>query len=203
MLFFAVHYGNEDIYRATLFALPWLALLAAHIAVEAKKVVNLALPTLLMVLTTAYVVGDMGFDDMYVARPSDIDAALYFERTAPVGSAIISIGGYGGDEPHASGRYPLYSYGSYLDAGLSPGTTANNAASVFTEGVMSTFGPPNSITTRSRVYVFGSQQAATQLADDGVMTLDQYRQFESQLVRSGRWRLVYQNRTAVLLEFEG
>ena len=90
----AVHYGNEDIYRATLFALPWLAVLAGFVNIESKRVVKTGFSIFLVLLTFAYIIGDMGFDNLYVTRPSDIEAAVYFETHAPIGSSVIAIGSY-------------------------------------------------------------------------------------------------------------
>jgi hypothetical protein len=196
----AIHYGNEDIYRATLFALPWLALLAGHIRVQGRWVAKVALPTLLALISAAYVIGDMGFDDIYVTRPGDVAAALYFEQAAPDGSSVTTIGSYSADGPRVSPRYPLYTYKSFLDDGLPQGVTTKAAASTLNGLTSSAINSSDSLSASQ--YVLGTQQAAAQLSDDGVMTLSQYRQFESDLVRSGYWRIVYKTPTAELLKYQ-
>ena len=194
----AVHYGSEDIYRATLFALPWLALLAGHIRIAIKRLAAVALSVLLTVLTASYIVGDMGFDDTYVIRPTDLTADLYFEQTAPIGSTLIDIGSYSSDNPLASPRYPFYRYGIVLSDGLQ-NSTVKDAASVFTNYDLSL--SPYSPALKHGVYAIGTQTAAVQLADDGVMTLDQYREFELNLTHSRNWTLIYHTPTAELFKF--
>jgi hypothetical protein len=197
LLTVAVHYGNEDIYRGALFALPWVALLAGHIRLSSRRLVNIALPVLVTALVFSYIIGDMGFDDTYVTRPADLAAALYFENSAPAGSRLIVIGSYSVDEPLVSARYPLYTVGIYLSGGLPSGSTPAEAANSVTDNLIAA---KNGSGRHLHVYVLGTLQAATQLADDGVMSLEEYQQLGAEFVRTGHWKVVYRSDNAFLLE---
>jgi glycosyltransferase involved in cell wall biosynthesis len=77
-------YGQEGIFRAVLFAVPWLAGLAAFTfgALErpAHAVVRrLALVVLVVVLAAGNLVAAFGLDAIHVIRPGDIAAFRYFE----------------------------------------------------------------------------------------------------------------------------
>ena len=200
-----VHYGNEDIYRAALFALPWLSILAASREWGTERSRNyregrgravlsaVGIVALTALMTFVYIVGDMGFDDLYVTRPSDIAAAVYFNRTAPHGSTVYVIGGYFEEDALVGARYPNFSDTVVLSDGLAPGVSVEAAARALTATVERRSG--------RNFYVLGTQQAAVQLNEDGVMTLDQYFELEYELLRSGKWEKVYMTKTALLLRY--
>ena len=87
---------------------------------------------------------------------------------------------------------------SYRGEGLSSGVTTDQAVPNLTNFGAGLLGSPKSTATPGRVYILGTQQAATQPADGGVMTLDPYP--ESELVDSGQSTLVYRTGSAVLLK---
>jgi hypothetical protein len=71
-------YGNEGIFRASLFALPWLIILglpAYRALAHGKWLLSLATAVLLGLLTTFYLVSSAGLDASNVARRAD--AAAY------------------------------------------------------------------------------------------------------------------------------
>lgn len=72
-------YGQEGIFRAALFGLPWLALLGGY-AVGHHRRAGLHLPLLatIAVLTTTFLTASFGLDGFTVIRASDVAAFQYF-----------------------------------------------------------------------------------------------------------------------------
>jgi len=80
-------YGQEGIFRATLFGIPWLALLAAHCFSAPRRLPTRgALLVLTWVLAGTFLVAAFGLDATNVMRPSDVAAFRYFQqqRTYPI-----------------------------------------------------------------------------------------------------------------------
>jgi len=72
-------YGNEGIFRAVLFATPWLALLAAHLFRPMPTLGGrLPLLALVTVLTALFVLASSGMDRTNVIRSGDLAALSYF-----------------------------------------------------------------------------------------------------------------------------
>lgn len=92
-------YGNEGIFRAILFGLPWLSILAAsavrpapigvHIRGRLLRVVHVPLLALCVALTLTFTVAAFGLDATNVLRPQDREAFEMFRATNP-GSAATS-----------------------------------------------------------------------------------------------------------------
>ncbi|NAZ74083.1 hypothetical protein GTQ99_01380 [Kineococcus sp. T13] len=80
-------YGQEGIFRAVLFGMPWLAVLAAPSLVQpagrwSARVRHTALVTAVVgVLTTAFLVAAFGLDRLTVIRPSDLAVLQQFQQT--------------------------------------------------------------------------------------------------------------------------
>jgi hypothetical protein len=73
-------YGQEGIFRAALFGLPWLAALGAPVIVSPRIPVRLALTATSVCLTGAFLVSSFGLDAVNVIRPGDLAAVRYFEE---------------------------------------------------------------------------------------------------------------------------
>lgn len=72
-------YGQEGIFRATLFGLPWLALLAAQAFRQgSERRPNLALLTVMMMLSATFLVASFSMDAGNVIRPADREAFQQF-----------------------------------------------------------------------------------------------------------------------------
>ena len=70
-------YGQEGIFRATLFGIPWLAVLAAH-CFSARGRSRLALLAVTSALAVTFLVAAFGLDATNAMRPSDLAAFRYF-----------------------------------------------------------------------------------------------------------------------------
>jgi hypothetical protein len=73
-------YGQEGIFRATLFGLPWLALLACEVLTPATLARRAALLGTAACLLGAFLVSSFGLDAVNVVRPADLAAVRYFQR---------------------------------------------------------------------------------------------------------------------------
>ena len=91
LLFFGNAYGNEAIFRVSLFSLPWLCLLIAARPVR-RAVRATTVAAGLLVGTAVFAIGTYGLDWYRVIRPGTVDAVERFEQTAPAGSVLLIPG---------------------------------------------------------------------------------------------------------------
>ena len=88
-------YGNEGILRASLFAIPWLALMAGQVVVpriaRGRRGVSVAAAGALMAMVALYVLASYTLDGALILRRSDLDAVALFQKTAPPHSAILTV----------------------------------------------------------------------------------------------------------------
>lgn len=74
-------YGQEGIFRAALFGIPWLALLAAHcFPVRRRLAARSALLAVTCALSGTFLIAAFGLDATNVSRPSDVAAIRYFQQ---------------------------------------------------------------------------------------------------------------------------
>jgi hypothetical protein len=94
LLFVAVNpYGNEGIFRAALFGIPWLAVLAVHaFRSPSRRLGSIAWVALTVGLLTTFLVASFGMDATNVMRSSDLQALRAFEREARADSYLLNIG---------------------------------------------------------------------------------------------------------------
>ena len=83
-------YGNEGIFRATLFAIPWLVLMGLA-AVRKAPWRWAALAVLSTVLLACYLVSSFGLDPSNVVRASDVAVLDAYVQNAPPGSYHLEI----------------------------------------------------------------------------------------------------------------
>ncbi len=100
-------YGNEGIYRASLFGIPWLTMLAARglpgrLRVRGQVILGVAA----LLLLATFLVANFGMDGANVMRRSDLTALRVFEReTTPARSFLLEMG-YG-DFPSTVPTVPI------------------------------------------------------------------------------------------------
>ncbi len=85
-------YGQEGLYRTTLFALPWLCVLALGDGLKALFRRWYSLVPLFALLTTTFLFANFALDGMNVVRPSLLQAERNFELKAPNGSMLMYVG---------------------------------------------------------------------------------------------------------------
>jgi hypothetical protein len=97
-------YGNEGIFRASLFGIPWLALVAMEaLPSNPPRWMSAVFGTVSVGLLGAYLVSMFGLDNAGVIRPADFQALQAYQAHAPASSYILDLG-YG-DLP-ASATFP-------------------------------------------------------------------------------------------------
>jgi hypothetical protein len=85
-------YGHEGIFRAAVFAIPWLALLASCAAPRPSAVAgSAALMALCVGLFAIFLVAAYGMDGATVMRRADLRAVRIFER-APPNAYLLEVG---------------------------------------------------------------------------------------------------------------
>jgi hypothetical protein len=86
-------YNNEGIFRAILFAIPWLALLAgAAVKERAGRWASAAFALATIGLLATFCVATFTLDGFTVIRSADLTALRHFEAQAPPGSGYIDLG---------------------------------------------------------------------------------------------------------------
>jgi hypothetical protein len=85
-------YGNEGIFRAALFAIPWLAALAVTAVPKATgEWATFPFAMLLTGLTATFCLGSFGLDSAGVIRSGDIKALDFYKSKASAGSFILDL----------------------------------------------------------------------------------------------------------------
>jgi hypothetical protein len=84
-------YGNEGIFRAALFAIPWIALMAMQMPPPGRRlrflrrpgVLSLAIVVVMLILTATFPVAEYAIDGVIVLRKSDLELANYLTDRTP------------------------------------------------------------------------------------------------------------------------
>ena len=199
-------YGNEGIFRAALFGIPWLAALAVDALPPggalrdrfSPAVWRGALLGLFVGLLATFSLAEYGMDGSSVLRQADYQAGIYFDRSAPPHSFIVPVG-YG--DSIAEG--PFFAASSNLAAtGLEWPSTVT--AAMLQHGHPST-ADLRELTTRLRriaaagganaqsgLYIFWSPALLYYSEEYGLQAAAQTRGWLRLLRADPRWRVVYQ-----------
>ncbi len=199
LLFVGVHYGNEDIFRATLFAVPWWALLAAYGAWTSARIPSLIAASVFLLALVGYVAADTFNDYINLVRPADLAAEQVFERTAPSGSLLILMTNVHYEPIKSTSRYPVLYYRSYEIVGKDNLSTNRREFNHFFHQLI---GEVSEQRARN-VYVLFFGQAEAIGTADGLWSPTIYKEFRSSLQASSSFRVIYQSGNAVLLRYEG
>lgn len=98
LLSVGTNYGNEGIFRVVLFSLPWLAVLLflppsrPGLLPFPERAKSPAVAGLLTVLLVVQVTGLTAMDWARVIRTNDVEAARWYEDSAPQDSVILTLG---------------------------------------------------------------------------------------------------------------
>jgi hypothetical protein len=93
-MFLAVNsYGNEGIFRAALFGIPWLAVIAVQgWPSRRSRLRSVASIALAVGLLATFLVASFGMDGTSVMRAADLRALRVFEQDAPPNSHLLNVG---------------------------------------------------------------------------------------------------------------
>jgi hypothetical protein len=104
-LLVATNYGAEGIFRASLFAGPWLAILAMSFPWRTDRWRTLVLPVGLVTLFVVNAFGQTALDWNRVVRSDAAQATAIYERQAPEGALILLTGTTNATPLNISARY--------------------------------------------------------------------------------------------------
>ncbi|MGD0391381.1 MAG: hypothetical protein ABSC41_01930 [Acidimicrobiales bacterium] len=189
-------YGNEAIFRMLLFALPWLAILAAswHVrTARAQKVLQfLIVPAMVAVLTTSYVVASFSTDGAYVNEPGTLTLERLFEDHAPDRSVLVLFGA--NQAPVLStARYPEL---AFVTKSFTSTETPDQAAVSTIDTTLSGF------PARPAYYLMVTTSAQTYMEQWDGVTPKRWRAMTGGIASVGVWHEVAGNRSATLYRLD-
>jgi hypothetical protein len=190
-------YGNDGPLRTGLFALPWLAILAASAKpAKSHRLLTTAGVAVVLVVAIGYVLGTMAQDYVNAVRPSDLAAEKAFETSAPAGSTVFVIG----DDYPAGLTSKLYELAWYRVLRL---TKYRDAQGKFdAAGAVKAFNRTIGASARN-TYVMTGGAPEAELVSDGFSTTSEYEALVRAFSDSPEWRPVYRSGVSGLYKFIG
>ena len=186
-------YGNEGIFRAALFGIPWLAAVALRAVPERPRYWVTGLYVVVAaVLCGTYLVAMFGLDNANVIRPGDLQALRIYQDQASTSSYLLTMS-YGDlpvsiDFPALSDHFVVWN--SLVEPAQVRTTTpaagdANVLARNFYLDAQATGGASHEL------YAIYSPASVAYSVDYGLETLGQAQAWRDQLLASPDWHLVY------------
>jgi hypothetical protein len=201
-LIVAQSYGNEGDFRVLLFALPWLALLAADQWKPGRLLFTIWTAAFVVLLVSS-VVANFDLDYINVVRPGDLSAAQTFERTAAPGATLFVLGS-GYVPVRSTAQYANFKYFDYTGEGsqVFPSSTATAQ-----EGYQTFMVYLDSIrealqNRKHEYYVLAGKQPSTDEIELGLTTPTRYQELTNAFLTSNRWTLVVHTSTAYLFKLK-
>lgn len=199
-------YGKEGIYRAALFALPWLAVLAAQafplLPLRDRPLIPYAV---VAVLTVNFLVGTFSLDASNVMRRGDRDAFAMYARTATGGAVNYCLLIGPGDLPGGPITAPLVRdslYRADIDDDGFTITRTPDAAMVekLTDDLLEYSGSDD---PTDRLYALWSPTSSYYGWEYGLHTPEQFAALRDAFVASPLWNVVFAEDGTVLYEYTG
>jgi len=188
-------YGNEGIFRAVLFAIPWLAALAVTaIPRFTREWLLIPLAMLLTGLSATFCIASDGLDNANVIRPGDVGALNFYNAKASGNGYILDLS-YG-DTP--TGMLSLANGHSVGWSTMVPQTgdrvdpLTPESAALLARNYLAYVAQDHGGST-SALYAIWSPAAVSYSIDYGLETAATAVAWEQALVASPIWKLVYHN----------
>ena len=184
-------YGNEGIFRAALFGIPWLVLVAmAAIPRDPPRWASAAFGAVSVGLLGTFLVALFGLDNANVIRPADLQAFQVYEADASASSYILNLS-YG-DLPD-SATFPPQSSHDVAWTAIGVGAKvimpdAANARIVAQDYIH--YAAENGEASRD-LYAIWSPASADYSVDYGLETLAQSQAWRRLIAASPDWRVVF------------
>lgn len=175
-------YGNEAMFRVALFAIPWLAMLAAVPRTSGTERRSWTAP--LLFLVACHLVSAFSLEWALAGRVDDLDAVRAFEREAPAGSVLIHTG-MTSSPSKSTARYDEFVWETRQNAGDMPSFPYDAEADVeqFTTRLVNLWRAPD-------YYALVAESTRAKNDLYGYMTAAQYDEFAAALASSPWWELV-------------
>jgi hypothetical protein len=185
-------YGNEGIFRAALFGIPWLAVLAMQAVPGNPPLwVSAAFGAVAVGLLGTFLIAMFGLDNVYVIRPADFEAYQAYEAQAPASSFILDLS-YGDLPDSVTFPLPGHSVGwasVVTPASLGPGQLDAADASALARRYIS-YAAGDGASARE-LYAIWSPSSAEYSVDYGLETLAQAQKWRELLAASPDWQVVF------------
>jgi hypothetical protein len=202
-------YGNEGIFRVALFALPWLAILAAYLLPEpGRRFWSLsfhpARTLAVLALTVVNVIGSTYMDDARVIRPADVAAVTWIERNVPDDSYVFMLGTDISEPLYVTGRRVTYISREVLFDSAPDAYPAQSGAAYDPVADLAKLTQVWATQKTSHRYVLATDVMAISSERYGQQLVSDQRRLEAAL-RSATvsWRVVYEGQGARVYEFLG
>jgi hypothetical protein len=190
-------YGNEGIFRAALFGIPWLAAVGTQALPRTRsRLPSFIYGVIAASLVGVYLVSSFSLDNFDVIRPADYQALLAYQATASPDSYLLDLAHAGDVLPHS------------VDVPLAA-THSIDWATVITEGQAAITKPTiqdaDTIARQyyqyakttdgetGQLYAIWSPAAANYGVDYGLETLAQAQGWRAAIIASPDWKVVYAN----------
>jgi hypothetical protein len=194
-------YGQEGIFRAVLFAVPWLAIMAASLfRGRSGGRPSITLLGTTAVLTGAFLIASFGLDGINVVRPADVAAVTYAQERGGESYQLLYLGA--GDLPDTLRRGPLLLDRDVLEvpvqevSGLSTEAQADRVTAAYAN-----YWPPAEGGPSPR-YAIWSPVSADFADAYGLQRPEQFEQLRDALLASPYWRVAFQSDGTLLLELD-
>ena len=194
IFFIAVNpYGNEGIFRAALFGIPWLTALA-FLAVRShpQRWLSGVFGVVTVGLLATFLVSSFGLDNATVMRRSDLAAFRVWEaRALGTGDLLnLTYGDIPSTVASAAAMSRLVTWSTLVaKPTLTAPPTAGDAASLAQR--YAAFAAKKTKTPASELYALWSPAAATYGVNYGLETLEHAQEWRDRLMASPAWRVVY------------
>jgi hypothetical protein len=194
LLFAANSYGNEALFRAALFGLPWLSILVVTGTWSRPRHREAFGILALTSFVAIYSIGTYGLDWYRAIQPGTVNAVKYFELDAPDRSVVVMAGSGNAIPGRLTYRSPEVEYLGRDTLHMLPADSNYNAQSdvlAFTQKILAEVHAPAyyAITTTS----LGAY-------DDlyGIQRYSDFREFENAIAASPYWVPVFVSPSAIL-----
>jgi hypothetical protein len=185
-------YGNEGIFRAALFGIPWLTLVAMEaLPSSPPQWMSAVFGVISVGLLGTYLVALFGLDNANVIRSADFQAYKAYQAHAPTSSYMLNLG-YG-DLPVSvtfpqSGHYMAWRSvvtRPSFDVGRPNSADAETLAQIYIRFAAANGGPARNL------YAIWSPASADYSVDYGLQTLAHAQAWRKLLAASPDWQVVF------------
>ena len=186
-------YGNEGIFRAALFAIPWLAAMTLRVAAPGpRRWVNGVYAATAVLLTGTYLVAAFGLDNGSVIRPADFQAMRTYETRAASDSFLLTLSD--GNLPVSINLSPLNPRSVAWTLIIAPAQALARKpdaidVSALSRGYLRYAGRIGGAT--NELYAVWSPASVASGVDYGQETLSQALAWRNALIASPDWHVIY------------
>lgn len=189
-------YGNEGIFRAALFGIPWLAATGTQALPSARsRWASAVYGVIAVALAGAYLVSMFGLDNTNVIRPADYQALLTYQDTASPESYMLALS-YRDNLPVSvdfpQGANHAIELGTIFTRAQAEITKPNSRDADALAQQYYKFAKDNDNET-GELYALWSPAGAEYDIDYGLETLTQAEGWRSALIASPDWKIIYKS----------